>query len=253
VLKKPGKPDMKKTTIVLISLAMLISTAACTTEQSEDAERKTSQTQETESASLAVNIVSAKLPQFSDIADAALPELTLISGDKTLQVKSCQSFINIISDETVHVNETTHNMHIYADYQPCIAAWLVSHAQTSKTTYLNEPYSSQIINQLDLSTFRSSLGPRLDKNKKTLADFAFKDIKTNYNNVMINDNSWTYEFTLLARGDFTGDGTEDLLVRFLDQAEEGTYFSLQTLVLERGSAQFLTRARDAKTLLGVNR
>jgi len=55
------------------------------------------------------------------------------------------------------------------------------------------------------------------------------------------------DYTLLARGDFTYDGNENLLVRFIGHATEGNYYSIEILVLSRTQDGDLWSAVD-----GVN-
>jgi hypothetical protein len=187
------------------------------------------------------------------VADnAPLPELTLTIDNKTIQVYSCKEFISSIKGRNANVEETTFNMQIFAEYQPCIASSIIQQAKPTDKTFLNGSFADLIINYLDLSSFPSSLGPRLEDDKQKLNAFQFKDIKTTDHEVKISDNGWVYEFTLLAKGDFNSDGIGDLLIRFLDQADEGSYFSLQTLILERRSSDSKIKANNAVEVLKEN-
>lgn len=236
---------MNRITILLLSAMLVINNIGCTADKSGKPDQKAVTQPETASDSLAIQKIDDSIADFATIANAPLPELALADETKTVQVSTCQEFVSGIKEGPVNVEETTNNMQIFADYQPCITSWMLSRAQPSKKSFLTGDFANLLLDHLDLSSFPSSLGPRLENNKQILEAFHFKDTKTTDKQVTINDNGWTYEFTLLARGDFNSDGIEDLLIRFLDQAGEGNYFSLQTLILERNSSNAKITASNA--------
>ena len=67
--------------------------------------------------------------------------------------------------------------------------------------------------------------------------------------VLIDTKDWKYQWTLLAQGDLNGDGIEDLLVRFLDQAKTSNYFSAQILVLQSNNTENRWSAQPGLQLL----
>jgi hypothetical protein len=243
---------MNRIKILLASMALLAGLIACTADKGGEPGQDTPAAQEAKvekSSVLAVQIIDSGISEFSAVANKPLPDLTLTGEDKTFQVNNCQDFISSISKVSVTVEETTYNMHTYADYQPCMASWMLSRAQASKKSHFEDQFANLIIAQLDLSSFPSSLGPRLEDSKQTLQAFNFKDTATTDRSVIVNDNGWTYEFTLLARGDFNADGAEDLLIRLLDQAGEASYFSMQTFILERSGSDAKITARNVINVL----
>jgi hypothetical protein len=60
---------------------------------------------------------------------------------------------------------------------------------------------------------------------------------------------WYYGFVLLAAGDWTGDGLEDVMVRFDDDGKRATYFAVKTLILEAPRAEGPLIAHEGAKLL----
>ncbi|WP_455204552.1 hypothetical protein [Kaarinaea lacus] len=234
-----------KTFTLLLLLAII---AACSPKEPSDTTQLSSKKQEAAKTGSPIQTYSENIPAFPNIAEKSLPELSMVAEGKTpISVSTCKDFINNVSQYTVE--ETEHNMRILADYQQCIISWLAGQAKPARVSFLQENFSPIIIDELDLTSFASSLGPRLDENKNTLATFSFNNVTESADKVSIIDEGWTYEFALLGRGDFNNDGREDLLVRFLDQSGDASYFSLQTLILEKANNKAGVSALDAIDLI----
>ncbi|MES1947584.1 hypothetical protein C84B14_09557 [Salinisphaera sp. C84B14] len=97
-----------------------------------------------------------------------------------------------------------------------------------------------IISTLDLASFRNSLGPRREPGDHTFADLGMEPTSRSRDGVVFESNDWRYRIQVLERGDFNGDGIEDLKLCFQDRARDGTY-SVQTplLVSRYDSAGYL--------------
>lgn len=237
--------NCKKTSALLLLLAII---AACSPKEPSDTTQPSSNKQETTKAGLPIQTYSEEIPAFASIAEKTLAQLSMSAEGKTsVSVSNCTDFIKNISLYTAE--ETGHNMRALADYQQCIISWVAGQAKPASLSFIQENFSPIIIDELDLSSFASSLGPRLDDNKSTLAAFSFSNVTESADKVSITDEGWTYEFVLLGRGDFNGDGSEDLLVRFLDQSGDASYFSLQTLVLVKTNKNAGVSALDAVGLI----
>lgn len=93
-------------------------------------------------------------------------------------------------------------------------------------------YTSALIERLDLTSFRSSLRPRLEPEPgSVLGAFPALEPKAKGFSVVSDTPDWYYDFEVVARADFTRDGREDWLVFFTDVSREGTYRSHATLVV----------------------
>ncbi|MGH6942765.1 MAG: hypothetical protein ACREH6_00900 [Geminicoccaceae bacterium] len=60
---------------------------------------------------------------------------------------------------------------------------------------------------------------------------------------------WYYGFTLLAAGDWTGDGLEDVMFQFDDDAKRATYYAVKTLILEAPTPDGPLIAHEGEQLL----
>ena len=79
-----------------------------------------------------------------------------------------------------------------------------------------------IFNELDLTTFRSSLSRKIDERTKTFQ--ALKNEHSHSNmQVTVKPANGEFEFILLGRGDYNSDGNEGLMVIFVDQALTSSY------------------------------
>jgi hypothetical protein len=238
---------MANNIVLLTIFAALILLGACSSKETGAPESQAAVEQKETKTSLSVQVFDKENVPFSNIATQPLPALVLTGENKTVEITNCQELVNNIPQYSVE--ETTNNMQVYGDYQICVISWLIDHAKPANRKFVAENFSSTVIDELDLSSFGSSLGPRLEDNKQTLSAFEFGNITKTADKVTINDEGWLYEITLLARGDFNNDGIEDLLVRFLDQSGDASYFSLQTLLLEKPSKDAKVTAIDAVKLI----
>lgn len=99
-----------------------------------------------------------------------------------------------------------------------------------------------LVANFDLASIRSSFGPRRTKAQRTFASLAMVPTKVTESEVEFDNTDWYYSFKVLRRGDFNGDGIEDLEVCFLDKAKGATYHSQQALLVSRYSDSSLAVA-----------
>ena len=166
----------------------------------------------------------------ADISRKSLPTMKLIKHYDVISVHDCETFFKNLGE--FKLVETPNNLKIYWDYIPCIAGQLLDKAKPSQQSAYNNNFQSVILDNLDLTSFNSSLRPRLSNTNNSFKSLGFKDNSMDNMMVLIETKDWKYQWTLLARGDFTSDGVEDLLVRYLDQAKTSNYFSVQVFVLQ---------------------
>lgn len=110
-------------------------------------------------------------------------------------------------------------------------------AETVESYFPIQDLGRFLSEKFDLATIRSSFGPRRTPAKRTFADFGIKPSQLAEEYVVfLIPGDWKYEIRVVARGDFNGDGIEDLKVCFFDRAlNGGTYASTQGLLLTRYS------------------
>lgn len=111
-------------------------------------------------------------------------------------------------------------------------------AATADSYFPNMGLGRLLADKFDLATIRSSLGPRRTPARRTFTDFGMKPTQsTDDAIVFLSPGDWLYELQVVARGDFNGDGIEDLKVCFVDRAlNGGAYDSAQGLLLTRYSS-----------------
>lgn len=92
-----------------------------------------------------------------------------------------------------------------------------------------------IVDHLEITTFRSSLGPRRTPGMRHFADLGIEPTQVTEQRVEFDSDEWSYTVTVIERADKNGDGLEDLVVKFIDEARQGTYKAESTLLLTRYS------------------
>ena len=173
-------------------------------------------------------------------------ELKMENDKGILSANTCSEYLSNLAD--YNVVESDENMHMRLYYLPCVMDVLQVKAKGSKSSLFDGDLSRVITNELDLTTFRSSLRRKLDKNIKT-----FNALKYEYNyadmQVTVKRSNWEYVFLLLGKGDYDGDGFEDLIVLFVDQALTSSYYSSSLLLLHKNNSTHGWFASDAVELI----
>lgn len=90
-----------------------------------------------------------------------------------------------------------------------------------------------IVDRLDVTTFRSSLGPRRSSGMRYFSDLGMKPTKVEDKRVEFDSDDWLFQITVLERADKNSDGIEDLVVEIRDQSKKGSYQVASTLLLTR--------------------
>ena len=90
-----------------------------------------------------------------------------------------------------------------------------------------------IVDNLDLSTLRSSLGPRRGPGQRTFKDLGETSPLIGPGTIEFKSDAWLYRVEIIGRGDYNKDGLEDVAVCFVDRALKGSYTSVQPLLLTR--------------------
>ena len=95
----------------------------------------------------------------------------------------------------------------------------------------------ELYEYLDMKSFRSSFGPKLDKTR-TLKDFVTNDCpsaKVKYDNssILVSCPDWHYKVEIINRQDYTEDGKEDLRIKLEDKALKASYNTVSTITVTR--------------------
>ncbi len=81
-----------------------------------------------------------------------------------------------------------------------------------------------IVDRLDLTTFRNSLGPARSPGMRYFSDMGLRPTEISEGKIVFETEHWYYCVELVERGDINHDGIEDLKICFTDEAIYGTYF-----------------------------
>lgn len=92
-----------------------------------------------------------------------------------------------------------------------------------------------VVQHLDLSTFRNSLGPQRKPGQRIFEDFGIAPTSIKKNEVEIDSEDWRYHIKILRRADINKDGIEDLEICFIDRAKQGSYNTSKPLLITRFS------------------
>lgn len=190
------------------------------------------------------NVFSADVAIQPDILDPELkaalvsPSVTAYSEKPALLFDSGKSISNCsgyIDERAVSVmNEAYFNRIASREYLVCDAVHLLSDA-----TFFHSPraeasfYTDRLIFDLDLGSFLSSLGPQIQGMDYPVIDnLNHFSVRSEQYSVILDADDWNLTFELVARADFSGDGLEDWLIFFTDEAKAGEYRGYGLLVLD---------------------
>ncbi|MCF7887679.1 MAG: hypothetical protein K9L76_00215 [Candidatus Omnitrophica bacterium] len=94
-----------------------------------------------------------------------------------------------------------------------------------------------VVSKLDLSSFRNSFGPIRKPGMIHFKDFGERPTKISKNCIIFDSKDWYYQIDIVDIKDVNGDGLEDILIDFYDKSKEGSYNTVQRLLLSRYSKQ----------------
>ncbi len=97
---------------------------------------------------------------------------------------------------------------------------------TETVSYIpSREVESFIMERLDLTTFRNSLGPARSPGMRHFSHFGLVPTEISEGRIVFETDSWYNCIEVLDRRDVNGDGIEDLLIRFTDDSTCGTYLT----------------------------
>jgi hypothetical protein len=111
-----------------------------------------------------------------------------------------------------------------------------------------------ISEHLDLASFPHSLNFRRDQGQRTFRALGFAPTKVTENRVEFVTDDWTYEITVVRRGDLNFDGIEDVEICYTDVAignkSRSSYATISPYVLTRYSSDGYVLAISYKWDIG---
>ena len=170
-------------------------------------------------------LVASSLNNFKQSFNAKRTELEFISGVK---VNNCDDYSKEVKKSKI--SEGVNNQIAKSEYLLCDVLGLLgnkSHSVMKADIYM----SNVIANNLDLRSFSSSLGPRLDEKSYTLKSVAGSNLLIKENNIIYETEGWYYKIELIATADINSNKKEDWILWVTDESKSGNYRSYQTIVL----------------------
>lgn len=169
--------------------------------------------------------VASSLNNFKQSFNSKKVELEFVSGVK---VNNCDVYSKEV--EKSKISEGVNNQIAKSEYLFCDILDLLG----NKTYSVMKPdvkMSNVIANKLDLRSFPSSLGPRLDDKSYTIKNIAGNDLVVKTNSVTYETTDWNFKIELVATADINANKKEDWILWVTDESKSGNYRSYQTLVL----------------------
>jgi hypothetical protein len=160
---------------------------------------------------------------------AQRPPLALSAG----AASSCADYARL---ESSGIRDETPNMVTASQYRICDVLAQIGDDVAVKALTGGGSYGEALATRLDLRSFASSLGPRLEEDRYTLTrlfDPSQLDIKPH--GVAVGTSDWSYVLRVVLVGDLDRDGSVDWIVWLDDEARQGSYRAYQTLVIRGAS------------------
>ena len=165
----------------------------------------------------------------SDTDFSEKPPLLFDSGKN---ISNCSEYIDERTSSAP--DEAFFNRIASKEYVICDAADFLSDA-----TFFHSPradaafYTGRLISDLNLGSFLSSLGPQIQgMDDPVINNLQHFTVRSERYSVILDADDWRLTFELVARADFSGDGLEDWLVFFTDEAKIAEYRGYGLLVLD---------------------
>jgi hypothetical protein len=174
---------------------------------------------------------------------------TLRGPDANFQISTCAELLSLVkSGLSLEQSEVDRE---FSEYQVCLVIAVLERARAPRVSHFDhQTLGNDFLKRLNLATLRSSLYPRAPSPKDgfSFSDFTFSSVRVLPRSLILEDEDWNYGVVALAASDCNGDGTEDLVVNFYDDAKTGRYFYISTLVLSRANTNgWITAASPMRT------
>ena len=167
---------------------------------------------------------------------AANPRATLTAARTPLKfasgvvVTSCRDYLAQRRAHAV-LDEGVANRMVASEYVLCDSvAALQGAALASADGDLAAKRGEVLASRLDLTSFPSSLGPRLDADHRVLRALG-TPVRTTATEAVMDTADWTFRLRVVAVADFDHDGKTDWLVWLTDEARDGNYRDYRALVV----------------------
>lgn len=169
--------------------------------------------------------VSSSLNNFKQSFNSKKTELQFDSG---IKVDNCNTYSKEVKKS--RVTEDVNNQAVKSEYLLCDVLELLRNKSFLEMKS-NADINNVIANKLDLRTFPSSFGPRLDDKNYTIKSIAGADLIVKSNNVTYETADWNFKLELIATTDINSNKKYDWIIWVVDESKTGNYRAYQTVIL----------------------
>jgi hypothetical protein len=180
------------------------------------------------------NAVLALASNLQAPAPLGLP--TLVDRRAGIALRSCADLIDALrsSKDLGEVPELPR----FNEYVDCLTVTLLAEGRGARDSSFDLHRAGETIyRDLDLASVRSSLAPRRPAEHYRLRDFKQASVEIGRLSVSLHLDGFSYEFKVLALGDFQHLGQTELLIRFTDRATQGGSYNRSSLLVVDVSPQ----------------
>ena len=125
---------------------------------------------------------------------------------------------------------------LMADYAPCFLLDALRHATPSRQSHFDHGrLGPDLRDHLVLTSFASSLGPRHLHVEYKFGDLKPSNVSALSQRLTVETTDWFYDIRIVAATDVDGDGNEDLLALFFDEAKDASYKTVAPLIFTRSA------------------
>lgn len=154
---------------------------------------------------------------------------------------NCASYERLKSTDLA---ESVTNQQVKSEYLICDVLSIVGKDLKPEAITLSDSYGEALASRLDLRSFPSSLGPRLDDDHYTLSRlFETSQLRREPWGVAVSSPAWSLILRVVLVGDIDHNGSIDWLIWLTDEALDGNYRGYDTLLIKDVAKNGLLRAQ----------
>lgn len=185
----------------------------------------------------------------TSLADAKHNRAAAMSTQRTPMQSASGKVIDTCTDylgqpPTMDWTANPDNAIALPDYVICDSLAALAHAKP--TAIVDTAWGEKLASQLDFRSFRSSLYQRTSDDQFTLEQLAGQPLQIDGHSAALDTAEWFLKVRLVALGDFNNDGHADGLLWLTDQATQGTYISVQAIVVDDIGSGGILKAQTAR-------
>lgn len=189
-----------------------------------------------------VHIFDKKLAvAFSDLDKTMAVSRSPVQLQPDITASNCKDYLAHISNHPIV--EGAANFMVASEYLTCAAVGMLIKATPQLTArYHPQSYGQELYARLDLSSFPTSFGPRLDPQHQTFKSFGNTSFHTAKYALVYDTADWHLSLRVVATADVDGNGQADWLVWLTDEAKTGNYRGYNQVIILNPTREGLLRA-----------